>query len=213
MDQLLKFTEYCRHRGYALDDLKQFKELIETIEGHDGQLGYKLKPLPEANRVTQRCQALIQYTWACRDYVKKILADVGILNPGAIVNPYIVASLEIKAISYLANEYKHAGVDASQIFGRELEPRLGKPYVLGIQQDFPFDLKPVFLISGDSLPGAEVSMKVSINNRPFQFANFDWKYSCMIEDKDGNPIGDTLDVCEKAFGMWLKILNDNGITT
>ena len=212
MSQILKFMEFIRDRGYALEDLEQFNELIAIIEYPDGERGYKLKPLLETSRVTQRCQNLIQYTWACRDYVKKILEDAGLSNSGEMVNPYIDASLEIQAISYMANEYKHSGIDANkQRWGIDLMPRLGKPYVLGVQTVFPFNMKPVFFMSGDSLPGVEVSMKVSVGDQAFQDTSYDWMYSCMIDDKDGNQIGETRDICDKAFGIWLRILNDSGI--
>ena len=136
-----------------------------------------MKPLTQADRVTQRCQILIQYTWACRDYVKKILAEGGVADPGQVVNAAIRALREIQVVSYLANEYKHAGIDPSQKWGIEIGPRLGKPFVRGVLERFPHQLKPVITIWGDSLPEFEFTGRAGIDDLVFQFTDFEWLFS------------------------------------
>lgn len=71
MSKLLAFTNYLKDYQFAIDDLAQFSEIIEFVKHSDGKFGYRLKPLQPADKITQRCKVLIQYTWHCRDYVKK----------------------------------------------------------------------------------------------------------------------------------------------
>jgi hypothetical protein len=212
MDELVRFTNFIRQRQYVVEDLDRFAELIEPHRYPDDWVGYRLKPLTEADRVTQRCEVLLQYTWACRDYVKKILAAAGVADPGAVVNTYIRASHEIQVISYLANAHKHAGVDPSQKWAVEIAPRLGKPFVIGQQISFPHRLKPTLMLWGDSLPAIEFAGRAGIGEEVHEFSAFEWRYSCNVEDKDGNGIGNVWRMCVVAFQTWLKILADNGIT-
>ena len=62
MHILLKFTNFLKDRRYALEDLEQFAELVEPITHPDGWRGYRMKPLTQADRVTQRCKVLIHFT-------------------------------------------------------------------------------------------------------------------------------------------------------
>jgi len=211
MSKLLEFTNYLKDRQFALDDLGQFAEIIEPVEHPDGSVGYRLKPLGPADKITQRCKVLIQYTWHCRDYVKKILAENGQAEPGRTVNTYIRASRDIQVISFLANEYKHAGVDASQKWAVDLAPRYGKPYVHGVMKDFPHRLKPTLLIWGDSIPEFEFVGSAGVGDLTFQFTDFVWTFSCTIEDRDGKPVATVDAMSESAFQTWLKVLDDNGI--
>lgn len=212
MSQLIAFTNFLRDRSYAASDLGQFVELIEPITDDEGRQGYRLKPLKQADRVTQKCQILVQYTWHCRDYVKKILQEAGVVEDvGAIVNSHIAASREIQVISYLANEYKHAGIDKTQRRGTDFAPRFAKPFVRGVLQEFPFRLKPTVMIWGDSLPEFEFVGAAGIDGSTFNFKGFTWLYSCTIEDKNGRPLGDVSGMCETAFRTWTKILQDHGV--
>ena len=211
MSKLLAFTNYLKDRQFAVDDLGQFSEIIEPVEHSDGKLGYRLKPLRPTDKITQRCKVLIQYTWHCRDYVKKILSENGKTAPGRIVNDYISGSRDIQVISYLANEYKHAGVDSSQRWATDLEPQYGKPFVHGVLQSFPHRLKPTLLIWGDSIPEFEFVGSAGVGDLTFQFTDFTWTFSCTIQDKDGHSLGNATAICENAFQAWLQVLNDNGI--
>jgi hypothetical protein len=213
MSKLLEFTNFLRDRRVAADDLAHFAEIIETAAHADGWVGYRMKPLCPADKISQRCKVLMQYTWHCRDYVKKILEEHGVAEPGRIVNDYIKVSQEIQVISYLANEYKHAGTDASQRWAVELAPRFGKPYVHGVFLSFPHRLKPTFIMWGDSLPEFEFVGRAGVDDLTFQFTDFTWTFSCVIEDKDGKPLGDAAGLCESAFQTWLKVLADKGIDT
>jgi len=211
MSKLLAFTNYLRDRQFAVDDLAQFSEIIEPVEHSDGKLGYRLKPLQLADKITQRCKVLILYTWQCRDYVKKILTENGEKEPGRIVNEYISESRDIQVISFLANEYKHVETDTSQRWAVDLKPRYGKPYVYGVLQDFPHHLKPTFLSWGDSIPEFEFVGSAGIDNLKFDFTNFIWTFSCTIEDKDGKSLGNAAAICENAFQTWLQVLSDYGV--
>src|SRR5262245_23593952 len=91
---------------YPVRRLEQLGEGDEPLRDGLG-VGYRMKPLTQADRVTQRCEVLLQYTWSCRDYVKKILAERGVADPGQVVNAAIRASREIQVVSYLANAHKH----------------------------------------------------------------------------------------------------------
>lgn len=211
MSKLLAFTNFLKDRQFAVDDLAEFSEIIEPVEHSDGNLGYRLKPLRPADKITQRCKVLIQYTWNCRDYVKKILAANGDTEPGRIVNTYISGSRAIQVISFLANEYKHAGIDNSQRWAVHLAPRYGKPFVHGILQSFPHRLKPTLLIWGDSIPEFEFVGSAGVGDLAFQFTDFVWTFSCTIEDKDGKSLGHAAAICENAFQTWLQVLSDNGV--
>ncbi|MFO0799364.1 MAG: hypothetical protein U0804_17995 [Gemmataceae bacterium] len=212
MNELVRFTNLLKQRKYAVEDLDRFAELIEPIRDSAGLVGYRMKPLAEADRVTQRCEVLLQYTWACRDYVKKILKAHGITDPGLVVNRYIRDSREIQVVSYLANAHKHAGTGSSQQWAVELAPRLGKPYVLGQQHSFPHQLKPTVMIRGDSFPELEFMGSARIGDEVHEFTSFEWRYCCEIEDKDGNRIGSVWGACQVAFQTWLTILIDKGIS-
>ena len=211
MTQLLSFTNFLRDRQFVIDDLAEFSEIIESVEHSDGKLGYRLKPLRLADKITQRCKNLMQYTWHCRDYVKKILAENGAIEPGRLVNTYISGSRDIQVISFLANEYKHAGIDSSQRWAVDLAPRYGKPFVHGILQSFPHRLKPTLLIWGDSIPEFEFVGSAGVGDLTFQFTDFVWTFSCMIEDKDGQSLGNASAMCEGAFQTWVQVLSDNGV--
>jgi hypothetical protein len=212
MSSLLKFAAFLKDRNYSLEDLEQFKELVEPIRHADGWHGYRLKPLTQADRVTHRCKALVHLTWHCRDYVRKILEEHGVANPGQVVNRYIAASQAAQAVSYLANEHKHAGVNPQiQRWALDVAPRYGKPFVFGQMQSFPHRLKPTVMSWGDSLPGIEVAGRAGMDDQVFEFTDFEWLYSCSIEDKDGRGIGNAWGMCELTFQNWLKILADHGI--
>lgn len=212
MSKLLEFANFIRDRQFAAADLAEFSEqLIESVAHPDGSLGYRLKPLQPTDKVSQRCKVLVHYTWHCRDYVKKILEEQGHAESGRIVNTYIQASRDIQVLSYLANEYKHAGTDASQRWAVDLVPRFGKPYVHGIMLNFPHRLKPTLLIWGESIPEFEFVGSAGVGDLTFQFTDFTWTFSCTIEDKDGTSLGNAAAMCESAFQTWLQILSDNGI--
>lgn len=207
----MDFFWTLRDRAFAVDDLAQFSQIIEPVEHSDGKLGYRLKPVCPGDKIAQRCKVLIQYTWHCRDYVKKILADNGQSEPGRIVNTYIRGSRDIQIISFLANEYKHAGTDTSQKWAVDLAPRYGKPFVHGILQSFPHRLKPTLLIWGDSIPEFEFVGSAGVGELTFQFTDFVWTISCAIEDKNARSLGHAAAICENAFQTWLQVLSDNGI--
>jgi hypothetical protein len=211
MQALLKFTNFLKDRRYALEDLERFTELVESIK-QDDRCGYRMKPLTQADRVTQRCRALIHYTWHCQDYVKRILSEHGVVDADRVVNQYIEASSAIQVISYLANENKHAGIDPKkQKWALEVEPRFGKPFVYGSLQKFPHRMKPTIMIWGESLPEFEFTGAAGVGDQTFQFTDFEWLYSCNIEDKAGKPIGNAWGMCEMAFQTWLKTLADHGV--
>jgi len=213
MRALLKFANFLKERKYALADLEQFAELIEPMEHPDGWRGYRMKPLTQTDRVTQRCKVLVHFTWHCRDYVLRILEEHGIANPGEMLNGYIAASPIIQVLSYLANEHKHAGIDAQkQRWAVEIAPRYGTPFVLGQLLQFPHNMKPTLLFWGESFPGVEVTGRAGIGEDVYEFNDFDWRYSCNIEDKDGKPIGDAWASCEETFQTWMRVLTDHGIT-
>ncbi len=212
MSQLLHFTSFLKDRQYALNDFEEFTEIIEPITDDDGRQGYRLKPLQRADKITQRCKVLVYYTWHCRDYVKRILSENGVSSdPGQIINTYIQTSGQIQIISYLANEYKHAGVDVSQRWATEIEPRYGKPFVRGILESFPHRLKPTVQLWGESIPEFEFSGYAGMGESTFTFEDFVWTFSCNIENKHGVVVGHALAMCESAFQTWLKILRDNGV--
>ena len=213
MSKLLKFTNYIKDREFVIDDLARFTEIIEPIKHTDGKLGYQLKQFLSTSKVIQRCKVLINYTWHCRDYVRKILSENGIPNQktGEIINKYIHESRDIQVISFLANEYKHAGTNNSQKWAVNLEPRYSKPYVYGVMQSFPHRLKPTFYLQGDSIPEFEFTGSAGYGNLKFQFNDFDWIVSCIIEDKNGSSLGDVTVICENAFQIWLQVLRDYNI--
>lgn len=212
MSQLLAFTNFLKDRQYAASDLDQFLEIVEPIADSEGRQGYRLKPLQQTDRITQRCKVLIHYTWHCRDYVKKVLIESGVqADPGVILNSHIAASREIQVISYLANDYKHAGVDKSQRWGTDIAPRFGKPFVRGVLECFPYYMKPIVLLWGDSIPEFEFVGAAGVDGLVFGFKDFTWTFSCNIEDKEGKPIGHASAMCEAAFGIWTKILRDHGV--
>ncbi len=211
MSKLLEFTNFLKDRQFALDDLAQFSELIEPAQHQDGAVGYRIRPLKPADKISQRCKVLVYYTWHCRDYVKKILTENGELEPGRIVNTYIKKSRNIQVISYLSNADKHAGADHSQRWAADLGPRYDKPYVYGVMQSFPHRLKPTLIMRGDSIPEIEFVGSASVGNLRFQFTDFEWTFSCTIQDKDGNSLGDAAGLCESTFESWVQILDDNGV--
>jgi hypothetical protein len=211
MESLLKFTTFLKDRQYALEDLDRFAELIEPIL-HEGRSGYRLKPLGQADRVTQRCRTLVHYTWHCQDYVKKLLAEAGVLDAGRVVNRYIERSPEIQVISYLANENKQGGIDpGKQRWALDVTPQFGRPFVIGLMPSFPHSLKPTVILCGDSFGELEFTGRAGIGDEVFEFNRFEWLYSCNIEDKDGRPIGNAWGFCEVAFQTWLRVLTDHGI--
>jgi hypothetical protein len=190
MESLIKLTNFLKDRRYAVEDLERFTELIEPIQQPGGWRGYRMKPLTQGDRITQRCRALVHYTWHCQDYVKKILTEHGVNDAAHVVNRYIAAEPFIQAISYLANEHKHAGIDPSkQRWAVDVAPRYGRPFVHGQMARFPHSMKPTVILWGDSLPGFEFTGSAGIGDEAFDFTEFDWTYSCNIEDKDGKEIG------------------------
>lgn len=212
MSQLLDFTNFIKHRDIAAEDLEKFQELIEPMQ-HEGWHGYRLKPLGPTDRVTQRCQTLIQYTWHCRDHVKKILSEHGVPGDvGKIVNGYIEISPDIQVISYLANSYKHGGIDRTPKWAGDVEPRIAKPFVRGMLHDFPSNLKPTVILAGDKIGEFEFVGHASVDGEDFQFKGFDWEFDCSIVDKNGKALGNAAAMCESAFQTWIKILNDHGIS-
>ena len=212
MVALLKFINFLKERKYACEDLERFAELIEPIVHPDGWRGYRVKPLTQADRVTQRCKVLVHFTWHCRDYLLRVLEEHGVANPGEIVNRYTAASPVLQVVAYLANQHKHAGIDVKkQRWALDIAPRYGKPFVLGQLESFPHRLKPTVMAWGDSLPGIEVAGRAGIGEEVFDFTDFDWTYSCNLEDKDGRGIGNAWGMCEVTFQTWIKVLTDSGI--
>ena len=214
MSHIDDFHSFLRHRGIILNDIAEFADLVEPVT-IDGQQGYRLKALDSPDKILQRCQSLLFYTWHCRDYVKKLLieANPGWTKdkPGQIVNDCMAASFHAQVVSYLANAYKHDGTDGSQRWAIDLAPRLGKPYVLGQQLDFPSRLKPTVMIRGDKLADLEFVGRAGIGDEVHKFDHFTWKHSCQIENKDGKVIGDVVTFCETTFSHWLRILRENGV--
>jgi hypothetical protein len=212
MSNLLKFANFLKQRRYALEDLKEFTELVEPVTDVNGWRGYRMKPLSKADRVSQRCQVLIQYTWHCRDYLKKALADQGVTDPGSVVNSYITGSPEAQIISYLANEHKHAEIDPNrQAWAVDLAPRLSEPFVLGTMPSFPHTMKPTVVLSGDSFPEVEFTGRAGLGDQVFEFTEFEWHYSCSVVDKDGRPLGNAWGMCEITFELWMSVVADHGI--
>lgn len=209
-----KFNDFLRSRSYVVQDLHDFVIHVEPFVNSDGARGYRLKPLSEADRIAQRCVALAQETWNCRDYVKKALVEHGlpVHRAGEVINSYIADSKPVQIISYLANAHKHAGVDTGvQRWALELEPRFGKPFVLGQLKAFPHHLKPTICIWGDTIPGCEFVGSAGVGDLVFPFTDFDWLFSCDIEDKDGRSLGSAAGLCNAAHVCWMKVLNDHGI--
>jgi hypothetical protein len=214
MSHIDDFHTFLRDRKITLADIAEFAELIEPVV-IDGQRGYRLKALDSPRRISQRCQSLLFYTWHCRDYVKKLLVAA---NPsctkdkaGQIINDCLSASVHAQVVSYLANAYKHDGTDASQKWAVDLAPRLGKSYVIGQQLGFPSRLKPTVLIKGDKLADFEFVGRAGVGDDVHEFADFTWKHSCEIENKDGKVIGDVVTFCETTFAHWLRVLHENGV--
>jgi hypothetical protein len=93
-----------------------------------------------------------------------------------------------------------------------IAPRYGKPFVIGQMLSFPHSMKPTYLSWGESFPGVEITGRAGIGNDVYEFTDFDWKYSCTIEDKDGNGIGNAWGMCEVTFQTWIKVRTDQGIS-
>jgi hypothetical protein len=53
--------------------------------------------------------------------------------------------------------------------------------------------------------------RAGIDDEVYEFTDFEWLYSCSIEDKDGKGIGNAWGMCELTFQVWLKVLADHGI--
>lgn len=212
MSKLLEFAAFLRHRKIAVDDLDEFsRQLIEPLEHLDGAVGYRLKPLHSTEKITQRCEILVYYTWHCRDYLKKVLEENGCADPGKLVNTYIAASNDVQVASFLANHYKHSGTDATQRWATAIAPRFAKPYAHGVMLRFPHRLKPTFIIWGESIPEFEFVGSAGVDDLVFHFSDFTWTFSCTVEDKNGVQIGNALSLCENTFATWIQILSDNGI--
>ena len=214
MSHINDFHKFLRDRRIAVDDISEFADLIEPLV-IDEQLGYRLKSLDSPDKISQRCQSLLFYTWHCRDYVKKVLVETvsgcSKEKAGQIVNDCMSASIHAQVVSYLSNSYKHDGTDASQKWAVDLAPRLGKPYVLGQQLSFPLQLKPTLIITGDKLADLEFVGRAGVGDEIQDFDDFTWKHSCQIENKDGEVIGDVVTFCETTFSHWLRILRENGV--
>jgi hypothetical protein len=111
-------------------------------------------------RITYHLQMLMHFTWHSRDYVKKILVDQGVTDfagCGKLLNGYIEKSRDLQVCSYLANEYKHAGVDDTQKWATDLAPRYGDIYVCGIMESFPGRMKPTVAFTSKSEPQLELA--------------------------------------------------------
>ena len=214
--KIVEFTQFLRDRDYAKEDIDRFSEIIEPIESLDeGRhlVGYRIKPLQSADRVTQKCAVLVQYAWHCRDYVKKILIEHEVKGDiGATINRHINKSRDAQVVSYLANSYKHAGADSSQRWAKDIAPKFGKPYVIGWLASFPGEQKPFVRLIGNDLPGLEFTGHAKDRfGKSHQFSDFTWQFSCEVEDQNGKIIGNTFDMCERSFELLFQILTANHI--
>lgn len=212
MSKILAFTNFIKDRDFAIEDLAQFADLIDPIAHEDKSVGYRIRPLGQADRITHRCKQLVFYTWHCRDYLKKVLEQHGISEPGRLVNDYIRKSQDIQVVSYLANKHKHCETNETQRWATELAPRYDKPYVHGIMRTFPHRLKPTLMIWGDSIPDFEFVGSASVGDLKFKFDDFSWTFSCTVVDKNGRSLGNVASICDNAFKTWLDVLNDNKIS-
>ncbi|MBA4105155.1 MAG: hypothetical protein C0485_05305 [Pirellula sp.] len=210
MSQFTLFTKFLEDRNIASEDLAEYQNLVEPAES-EGWQGYRIQRVGPTNRITQRCQVLMQYAWHCRDYVKKILEEHGVENVGRVVNGYIEKSRAIQILSYLAHQYKHGGVDHDPKWAGDLEPRILKPFVRGQLREFPLRLKPTVMRWGDNIGEFEFVGHCSIGDVDYPFKDFTWEFSCTIVDKDGRELGHAAELCERAFETWFKILEDHGI--
>jgi hypothetical protein len=153
------------------------------------------------------------YAWHSRDHVKKILIDecqLSAQSVGTLLNTHIRESRDLQICSYLANEYKHAGVDDSQKWAIELAPRYGDIYVFGVMTGFPWQMKPTIMFTSKE-PQFELTGFAQVDDQQFPFVGYDWTVSCVVEDKDGNVLGDAISICERAFQTWLLILRQHGL--
>ena len=67
------------------------------------------------------------------------------------------------------------------------------------------------MLWGDSLPAMEFTGRAGIDDEVHEFSQFEWRFSCNVEDKDGKPIGNVWGLCMVAFQTWLRVLADSGI--
>jgi hypothetical protein len=214
MSAVQRFQSFRKSRETAVESLGEFIVNVEPIEHSDGAKGYRLKPMSNGEKITHRCKFLIQETWHCRDYLKKILVESGKSHAeaGRTVNQYIEKSLSIQVISYLANEHKHAGIDEDrQSWGLELEPRLGRPFVLGQLLSFPNRMKPTIIRWGENVPELEFVGQAGVGEQAFPFEGFEWTFSCEVLFKGAKGIQHAAGLCNDAYKTWLKVLNDNDI--
>jgi hypothetical protein len=219
MSPIETFTNFLKDRAYAVEDLAELSEVIETVNEADGSQGYRLTQARTGDtvspeRIRHRCKMLLYYTWHSRDHVKKILISDGhsdAQNVGMLLNSYVRDSNDLQICSYLANEYKHAGVDDSQKWALEMAPRYGDIYVFGIMQSFPLRLKPTYMFTRKNSADFELTGFAEIDGQRFPFANFNWTVSCVIEDKNGNVLGDAVSICERGFQTWLRALRQCGV--
>jgi hypothetical protein len=219
MSSIEAFTNFVKDRAFAVDDLKQFADVIEPVQELDGSRGYRLKRPRTGDtvvreRIIHRCKMLMYYTWHSRDYVKKILVEQGIADfarSGKLVNEYLEKSRDLQISSYLANENKHAGIDDSQKWATDLAPRYGDIYVCGIMRGFPLRMTPTAAFISKSEPQFELTGFAQVDDQRFPFVDFVWTVSCVIEDKDKNILGHAVSICERGFQTWLHLLREHGV--
>lgn len=214
MTAIEQFQRYLKDRRYNIEDLGEFLAYIRPVKHPDGLRGYQFKPLPQVDKVNHRCMTLIKDTWSCRDYVKKVFMDEGASfhRAGEIINPYIKDSKAVQIVAYLANENKHASTkDASKEWGGDIAPRLGRPFVMGVDVNFPSQVKPFIGWYCDIDGELEFAYRAGVGDNEIPFTGFAWRFSCEVLDRDGKVIGNAADICNDAYQTWVRALADNGV--
>lgn len=219
MSPIETFTNFLSDRDFAVQDLETLSEVIEEVNEAGGMQGYRLKRTKAGDTVSRekvryRCNVLMLHTWHSRDYVKKILlkdCNKDVEEIGKLLNSHIGNSRDLQIISYLANAYKHAGVNYIQKWATDLEPQYGGIYVFGFMERFPARMKPTIMFTKENEVQFELTGFAQIGDDKYPFADFDWTISCVVEDKNGNILGDAISICERGFQTWIHVLRESGI--
>lgn len=219
MSPIETFTNFVKDRAYAVEDLAELTDVIEKVTEADGSQGYRLTQARAGDtvspaRIRHRCNILMYYTWHSRDHVKKILINDGHSDGqevGTLLNGYIRESIDLQICSYLANEYKHAGIDDSQKWATGTAPRYGGIYIFGIMKSFPSRLKPTYMTTRKNTAQFELTGFAEIGGQRYPFTDFNWIVSTVIEDKNGNVLGDAVSICERGFHAWIRALKQHGV--
>jgi hypothetical protein len=196
---------------WCINDIEEFKDLIQINDSEiELDKRYSLLTKITGQKIKNRIENLIIACWSAKDYLKKEITNQISESAGRVFEIYIFEHEETELIQYLADSFKHGGIDDRFLNNNKYKPL--KPYlentVLRLSNEsVPGELKPTSLLEGESVPPFQVKgVRFEIDGKVYQ--NYDTiNLTMKILDKDKNYISDTTTLVNKYVDILKRNFN------